>query len=114
MMSNRIEPVPFRFPSEIGPRTPIPQRPTGPETAPGETVEPGRGSFTDSLREALSEVNEMQHHAAGRVEAFVRGEDVPLHEIVLAQEEAEISFRLLLEIRDRLVRAYQEILRTPM
>jgi flagellar hook-basal body complex protein FliE len=39
---------------------------------------------------------------------------VPLHEVVLAQEEAEISFRLLLEARNRLLRAYQEVLRTPM
>jgi flagellar hook-basal body complex protein FliE len=56
----------------------------------------------------------MQHESAQKIEAFVRGEDVPLHEVVLAQEEAEISFRLMLEVRDRLVRAYQEILRTPM
>jgi len=75
---------------------------------------PERGSFGATLGRALGEVNELQHQSADKVEAFVRGEDVPLHEVVLSQEEAEISFRLMLEVRNQLLRAYQELLRTQM
>ena len=71
-------------------------------------------SFGGLLKQSIEEVSELQDDASERVEAFVRGEDVPLHEVVLAQEEAEISFRLLLQVRNNLVQAYQEIMRTPM
>ncbi len=106
MSDNRITPLPFRFPSEVDSGKGL-----------GQTGQAGHSegpSFTETLGNAVSEVNELQQNASERVEEFVRGEDVPLHEVVLAQEEAEIAFRLMLEVRDRLVRAYQEVLRTPM
>jgi len=102
MTIDRLDSQALQFPTEI----------KKPRSVPAPAAD-GVG-FTRSLGRAISEVNEMQHESAQKIEAFVRGEDVPLHEVVLAQEEAEISFRLMLEVRDRLVRAYQEILRTPM
>jgi flagellar hook-basal body complex protein FliE len=74
----------------------------------------GATSFGAALGQALDEVNQLQFRSEEKVEAFVRGEDVPLHEVVLSQEEAEISFRLMLEVRDQLFRAYQDLLRTQM
>ncbi len=106
MSDTRITPRPFRFPSEFEPTKPLRQL-----QRPDQT---GAPSFAETIQKAVGDVNALQQEAAGRVEEFVRGEDVPLHEVVLAQEEAEIAFRLMLEVRDRLVRAYQEILRTPM
>ena len=108
MTIDRLDSQSLQFPTEIRKPRPVPG--PGPDGV-GQTDGVG---FTQSLGRAISEVNEMQQESAQKIEAFVRGEDVPLHEVVLAQEEAEISFRLMLEVRDRLVRAYQEILRTPM
>jgi flagellar hook-basal body complex protein FliE len=109
MSDNRITPRPFRFPTELDTGKTL-----GHPGQAGRSEESGDPSFTKTLGKAVSEVNELQQNASARVEEFVRGEDVPLHEVVLAQEEAEIAFRLMLEVRDRLVRAYQEVLRTPM
>lgn len=108
---DRIDSQKLVFPQEIGrSRSTERSRPEAGMEAPG-----GRPtSFTRALGEAIGDVNQLQNISAEKVEAFVRGEDVPLHEVVLAQEEAEISFRLLLETRNRLLRAYQEVLRTPM
>ena len=102
MTIDRLDSQSLQFPTEI----------KKPRSRPAPEL--GGVGFTQSLGRAISEVNDMQRESAQKIEAFVRGEDVPLHEVVLAQEEAEISFRLMLEVRDRLVRAYQEILRTPM
>lgn len=87
--------------------------PGGPIERARRTPEDGT-SFGRVLEESVRGVSDMQTEAAERVDAFVRGEDVPLHDVVLAQEEAEIAFRLLLQVRNNLVQAYQEIMRTPM
>jgi flagellar hook-basal body complex protein FliE len=111
MPIDRVDSQRLMFPTELGSSRLSPRQ--RPEIA--EELTDGRGTgFSRAISAAISEVNELQHASAEKVEAFVRGEDVPLHEVVLAQEEAEISFRLLLEARNRLVRAYQEVLRTPM
>jgi flagellar hook-basal body complex protein FliE len=99
----RLGPAPLRGPTEFDP---LKRR--------AELEEDRGDKFARALGQAITEVSALSHEADARVEAFVRGEDVPLHEVVLAQEEAEISFRLMLEVRDQLVRAYQEIIRLPM
>jgi flagellar hook-basal body complex protein FliE len=104
MAIERIGPGPLRGPTEFDPLKRRAQL----------VDEPGGDSFAKALGDAITEVSALSHEADARVEAFVRGEDVALHEVVLAQEEAEIGFRLLLEVRDQLVRAYQEITRIPM
>lgn len=91
--------MPAEFPG--GPRRP-------------DDVSKSGASFGNVLEKSIRDVSDMQVEAADRVDAFVRGENVPLHDVVLAQEEAEISFRLLLQVRNNLVQAYQEIMRTPM
>jgi len=48
------------------------------------------------------------------VGAFARGEVQDLHQVVLAQQEAAIALRLVTEMRDRLVQAYQDVMRTTM
>lgn len=111
MPIDRVDSQKLIFPQEIGP-----SRSAG-RARPEMATEVGGSretSFTRAMGEAIDDVNELQHVSAEKIEAFVRGEDVPLHEVVLAQEEAEIGFRLLLETRNRLLRAYQEVLRTPM
>lgn len=91
-----------------------PIRDFDPRRRQAELETPEGPSFGASLGRALDEVNELQLRSEEKVEAFVKGEDVPLHEVVLSQEEAEISFRLMLEVRDQLFRAYQELIRTQM
>jgi flagellar hook-basal body complex protein FliE len=67
--------------------------------------------FAKSLANSLSEVNELQSVADTKVEQLATGEIENVQDDVLAVAEADLSFRLVLEIRNRLVESYQEIMR---
>jgi flagellar hook-basal body complex protein FliE len=74
------------------------------------TARPG-ASFADQLQSAVQEVNRLQLARDERTEAMVRGEAVEVHEVMVAAEEAQLAFELLLEVRNKLLEAYQEIMR---
>ena len=67
--------------------------------------------FDESLRAALREVSDLQLRAGNEIERLVAGEPVDLHEVMISTEEAGIAFDLLMEIRNKLLEAYQEIQR---
>jgi flagellar hook-basal body complex protein FliE len=56
-------------------------------------------------------VNEELQQADGKMEEFAVGKRSDLHEVVVATEKADISFKLLLQVRNKLLEAYQEIMR---
>jgi flagellar hook-basal body complex protein FliE len=66
-------------------------------------------SFISTLKEKLDEVNEKQLAAEAATEAFIKGEDVDIHQVMLVTEEAKLSLQLAVQIRNKLVEAYQEI-----
>ncbi len=85
----------------------------GPEGA-GKTAEGEKGagsSFATVLKDSLSEVNKMQQKADAAVTALATGEKVSLHETMIAMEQADVSFRMMMQVRNKIVEAYQEILR---
>jgi flagellar hook-basal body complex protein FliE len=86
--------------------------PRAPQT--GGAAEAQAGSFGSTLKQFLGEVNDLQLRSDGVLQAFVRGEVTDLHQVVLAQQEAAIALRLVSEMRDRMVAAYQEVMRTSM
>lgn len=65
------------------------------------------------FKEMLSEVNGQQHEADNQVRQLLLGK-VDLHEAMLALEKAELSLRLLVQVRNKMVRAYEELSRMPM
>jgi flagellar hook-basal body complex protein FliE len=77
---------------------------------PAPTGSPGP-DFKESLKSALQQVNDLQLHAGDQVNRLVAGEQVDLHEVMISSEEAAIAFELMLEIRNKLVEAYQELQR---
>lgn len=85
------------------------------QTSPGLQLAGGadRPGFLDTAKEFVNGVNELQQNADDQLRAFVRGE-AELHDVAIASHEAAISMRLTREIRDRLLGAYQEIMRTQM
>jgi flagellar hook-basal body complex protein FliE len=68
-------------------------------------------SFKDTLKTFLTDVNKMQNHADRSIERMVAGEITDVHQVMLAVEEANLSFNLMMEIRTKMVDAYQELLR---
>ena len=72
----------------------------------------GAISFKETLSNVLGEVNNMQLHADNMIERFAAGEVKDLHEVVIAQQEASIAFRMVQEVRNKLIEPYQDIMRT--
>jgi flagellar hook-basal body complex protein FliE len=68
--------------------------------------------FKNVMSTYLADVNTLQHDADAQIQRLVAGETENLHEVMMAVDEAETSFSLMMEIRNKLVGAYQEILRT--
>lgn len=69
-------------------------------------------SFTDFLKDSLSEVNNLQKTGDEMSVRFAGGDpQVDIHDLMLALEEASIAKQLTIEIRNKLVEAYQEIMR---
>jgi flagellar hook-basal body complex protein FliE len=82
----------------------------GPEV-PAPSKEAGGGSFANVLKQSLTEVNSMQQKADAAITALATGDKVSLHETMIAMEQADVSFRLMMQVRNKIVEAYQEILR---
>jgi flagellar hook-basal body complex protein FliE len=96
---------------KITPQAITPSFPKAPtEKIPAE----GKENFGDLLTNAIDSVNNLQMEAGEAQDKFVVGEAAELHQVMIAAEKAGISFDLLLEIRRKLVEAYQEIIRMPI
>ena len=68
-------------------------------------------TFVDTLKSLTSQVDQEINEASRKTEEFAVGKDFDLHEIMIANEKADLSFRLLLQIRNKLLDAYQEVMR---
>lgn len=67
------------------------------------------GDFSDILMEKLDEVNNDQLKAENATESFIKGEDTDIHNVMLSTEEAKMSLQMAVQVRNKLVEAYQEI-----
>ena len=70
--------------------------------------------FSDMVTDLLRSVNEVQNEAAAIQKAYLAGEEVELHQMMIKAEEAGISMDLLLEIRNRLIDAYNDLAKMPL
>ena len=66
-------------------------------------------SFKDVLLRSIHEVNAMQQDADRAVEQLATGGDVTTAEVLTAVQKADIAFRMMMQIRNKVVQAYQEI-----
>jgi flagellar hook-basal body complex protein FliE len=80
-------------------------------TAATDGGDAGKGSFAAALKSSIAEVNSMQQKADAAITALATGEKASLHETMIAMEQADVSFRLMMQVRNKIVEAYQEILR---
>jgi len=71
----------------------------------------GEGSFSNVLGQFVNEVNSKQASAAQTVQDLQAGNNVSLHQAMIAVEEASVSFQLMVEVRNRLLESYQELMR---
>lgn len=74
-------------------------------------TEKGGLSFKDTLNSFLSDVNEMQQKADQSIQKMVSGEITDVHQVMSSVEEAGVAFNMMMEIRNKVMDAYQEIMR---
>ena len=68
--------------------------------------------FGEKLKAAVDQVNSTQQAAGELTRTFVSGEtDKNLHEVMISLQKADISFQSMIQVRNKLVTAYQEIMR---
>ncbi len=67
--------------------------------------------FTEVFKEFLNWVDEQQMNAKSVREAVLRGEDIPLHRMIIEFEKASVALNLLIEVRNRLLEGFQELMR---
>ena len=100
---------------EITPQT-IPLRELG-KLSPGAELQPmdqpgvGDSSFESALGRMVADVSGKQAAASDAVAGLLSGQAVPLHQAVIAMEEASVSFQLMVEVRNKLLESYQELMR---
>ncbi len=92
---------------QSAPKSPVPVEPLG----VGEAAKP---DFMAALNSFVESVDELGNVADDAGKAFLNGDDIDLHEVMIAGEESGIAFDLLLEIRNKLVEAYKDLIRMPI
>ena len=69
------------------------------------------GGFDNLLGNFVKEVNGKQVAASDTVTGLLSGQNVPLHKAMISMEEANVSFQLMVEVRNKLLEGYQELMR---
>ena len=68
-------------------------------------------AFAALFEQAVSRVNQYQKSADVAVERFLTGEDEDLHRVAMVTQQAEVSFELFLQMKNKVLQAYQEMMR---
>ncbi|HOV98545.1 MAG: flagellar hook-basal body complex protein FliE [Bacteroidetes bacterium] len=76
-----------------------------------KTLEATNESFGEMLSQAITDVNRLQSEAGKAVENMVKGEETDIHNVMIAVEKARTSFDLLMEVRNKTIDMYRELMR---
>jgi flagellar hook-basal body complex protein FliE len=76
-----------------------------------QTSEFKNSRFTDLFWNVLDEVDDLQHEADHSVRQLAAGRQKDIHQTMIAMEKAEISFQLMMKVRNKIIAAYEEIMR---
>jgi flagellar hook-basal body complex protein FliE len=81
------------------------------QSSPG--AEKSGSGFGDVLKDAISTVNELQKQSDQDIQKLMAGDQSQdLHTTVIAIQKADLSFQMMMQVRNKIVQAYQEIMRT--
>ena len=71
-------------------------------------------SFKNTLGGFITEINDLQTKANASIENFATGKVENVHEVMIAMAKAEVSFKFMMEARNKLVETYKEVMRMQM
>ena len=67
--------------------------------------------FGDMLKDAISSVTDLQKASDMEIQKIITGESEDLHTAVIAMQKADLSFQMMMQVRNKIVTAYQEVMR---
>lgn len=76
--------------------------------------QPGRGTFGNLLKGAINKVEHDHNQANRSIEELALNKGKEIHRTMIEMEKAEISFKLLMQVRNKIVSAYETIMRMPV
>lgn len=72
-------------------------------------------SFSNMFSQAINQVNEMQQTAGGLQESYIRGDsNVDITRVMVASQKASIGFQAVVQVRNKLVEAYKDVMNMPL
>lgn len=74
----------------------------------------GKTGFSDLVSGALGQVNQLQVQSSDMRNAFDRGEDIALTDVVLGMQKSSLAFEATLQVRNKVLKAYEDILNMPV
>ena len=80
----------------------------------GARLDESRESFDNILKKFVTDVNSLQIQADELQNKLATGEVTDIHDVMIAVEKANLSMELMVEIRNKIIEAYQEIMRMPV
>ncbi|MEW6379325.1 MAG: flagellar hook-basal body complex protein FliE [bacterium] len=86
------------------------KQPSPPATPPKDDVP----SFSEVIKEAIQKVDDLQSTADQNLQDFMTHKNKDLHEVMISWEKADTSLKLLMQVRSKVLEAYQEIMRMPV
>ena len=77
-------------------------------------TKPKSQALATTCKTAVEAVNETQMNAAEMRDAYERGEDVPLTDVVLAMQKSSLAFEATLQVRNKLLKSYNDVMNMPV
>ena len=68
-------------------------------------------AFSDMLTESIDKISNLQKDSDSKQVAFASGEDIEIHDVVIAMEKYSIAMDLFISVRNKVIEAYQEVMR---
>lgn len=76
----------------------------------GQSKETGSGNFPKILGNSINEISEMNKNADEAIQKLVSGEVKDVHQVMVAMEKANLTFMTMMQVRNKLIEAYKELM----
>ena len=77
----------------------------------GPKASGGSGQFGNLLKDAVQQINDVEKNSQGELQKFLSNES-DLHSVMISLEKADLSFQMMMQVRNKIVQAYQEIMKS--
>ena len=78
--------------------------------APGAT-DPSQMSFADTLKDAVGQVNTLKKTADKQAQALATGQTTDIPNVMMAAEKADIALRMMVQVRNKIIQAYEDVMK---